>query len=354
MIHIGFRVDATNSIGGGHFWRCYNLALSLKKKNKKIFFLSRNLNKSFLKKIKKEKFYYLNLKKKIPTSMHIKEYDFLKTEFFIKKFKINVLFIDNYSIGNFFKKNIKRYLNYLIVIDDHINRSHNADLYINNNFLTCSNKKKIKKLNPKSKLFLGLKYFILNKNFYKYKSKARLRNKIKKIFVFFGSGDHSGETIKFIKAIKAFSELKIFILIGKLNKKFNKIKLLAKKNKNVRLFSDIHNKKIIPLILKSDLGFGSGGVNLIERLFLGLPSVVVSTANNQMISVKNLSKIGLIKYLGDKKKINVKKIREAIKELIVQDNLFKNFSNKVYYSSSYIKTENYLSNKLNLIISRIE
>ena len=70
----------------------------------------------------------------------------------------------------------------LIVIDDHLDRKHNCDVFINNNFMTGNSKSKIKKLNPNTLLFLGEKYFIHNKNFFRTK---KIEKKKLKRYLFF-------------------------------------------------------------------------------------------------------------------------------------------------------------------------
>ena len=72
MKKIGFLFEANYNIGGGHFWRCFNLAKILKKRKRVFYFISKDLNKSFINILKKENFNYLNINslKKIS---HIKD-----------------------------------------------------------------------------------------------------------------------------------------------------------------------------------------------------------------------------------------------------------------------------------------
>ena len=44
------------------------------------------------------------------------------------------------------------------------------------------------------------------------------------------------------------------------------------------------------LIANNDLAIGAGGVNLYERIYLGLPSIVIDVDNNQLINIKNSKK----------------------------------------------------------------
>ena len=51
-----------------------------------------------------------------------------------------------------------------------------------------------------------------------------------------------------------------------------------------------------------DLSFGAGGINLLERLFQSLPSVVICSANNQKEGLKELKDRKIIYFLGYKNK----------------------------------------------------
>ena len=80
---------------------------------------------------------------------------------------LDILITDYYKLKNIQKRTLKKYVNYLAVIDDFTDKIHSSDLFINNNFLNLQSIKKIKKLNPKSRLLLGPKYSILDKSFFK-------------------------------------------------------------------------------------------------------------------------------------------------------------------------------------------
>ena len=101
---------------------------------------------------------------------------------------------------------------------------------------------------------------------------------IKNIFVFFGTSDETNETIKLIKAVKYNKNFNFYILVGKLNKKINEIKSISQKIQNIKIYYNLTNAETLKLIKNKDLAFGSGGINLTERLFLKIPSVAICTA----------------------------------------------------------------------------
>ena len=86
------------------------------------------------------------------------------------------------------------------------------------------------------------------------------------------------------------------------------------------------------LIYKCDLGIGAGGVNLYERIFLGLPSIVISTSLNQSSNISNSKKKKLIIHMGNNNSFSVKKIKKQIFYLLDSENGYKKFSKNCYNS----------------------
>ena len=62
MKKIGLIFDSSYKTGGGHFWRCFNLAKILKKRGRSFFFISNKLKKNFINILNKEGFNYIKLK----------------------------------------------------------------------------------------------------------------------------------------------------------------------------------------------------------------------------------------------------------------------------------------------------
>ncbi len=345
MRKIGFLFDSSYIIGGGHFWRCYNLAKSLKDKKLDFFFISNNLNKNFISIIKKDKFNHLKLSQ---------INNFKKIKKIIEEKKLNIIISDFYGLSSNNKKKIRNIVDSLIVVDDHLDKKHNCDVFINNNFMDLNSKNKIKKLNPNTHLFLGQKFFIHNQKFLELKKKNKNRKNIKEVFAFFGSSDPSNETFKFIKAINKFQNLRFKILVGKLNKNYSKIKSFCKNKKNIKIFFNQTNYSTLKIMHNADFSFGSGGVNLTERLFLGIPSIVICTASNQRNALEALKKKKIIHYLGTGANTNISLIKSCMDKYLNDKNLYlklKDNTQKYYKKNMNI---NLLPKKLSLIINKIK
>jgi len=312
-MNIGFIVDASNTVGFGHWSRCLNISKILKE-NKK-YFISRNhpkiLSNLNLIKIKKRKFSVQELKKKI------------------NQFNITTLIIDNYKFKYELQRKIKKYVTKLIVIDDYLDKKYFCDILLNYSFIDSKDKFLLKKNNPKVKLALGPKYLPLNKRFFELKKNLKPREKIKKILVFFGGADKKNLTEKMIMIADYFKELKFSFILGDLYNKKKKIIKKIKNYKNIKLFYEIKNEQMANLIANNDLAIGAGGVNLYERIYLGLPSIVIDVDNNQLINIKKSKKKNLIIHL-ENKNLTVDKVITAIAQLIKNKNKFKKISMKCF------------------------
>ena len=69
---------------------------------------------------------------------------------------------------------------------------------------------------------------------------------------------------------------------------------------------------------KCDLAIGAGGSTSWERCFWGLPSIVISIADNQRPAVEALAENCMIQYLGHVGEVTPKTIRKQILELLCQ------------------------------------
>ncbi len=61
MKKIGLLFNSSHQIGGGHFWRCFNLAKILNNKNREFFFISNKLEKNFVTLLQRKKFNYIEV-----------------------------------------------------------------------------------------------------------------------------------------------------------------------------------------------------------------------------------------------------------------------------------------------------
>lgn len=337
-MNVIFRSDASSKIGAGHITRCLSLARYLRSLGHNCKFICRVQKNNLIEKIKKEKFEVFplrNSQKKQLTNNQINPYldyiDWLETNQIhdakqtikvLSKEKVDWIIVDHYSLDQSWETLLKAHTKKLMVIDDLVNRKHNCDLLLNQNL--GSLKKNYKNLVPPyCKQIHGSNYILLHQDYHLIKPKLRSFNvKINRIIVYFGNGE---ESVKYVKSvIEAFQDknlesISLDIVINTKNSNIQKIKQLISKKRNFKLYSDLPN--LAKIMSKSDLGIGAGGSTTWERCFLGLPSILIVTDNNQK-SIANSIKKKKAGLVFDSSKNLKEKIIKAVLLLRKQPKLY--------------------------------
>lgn len=324
-----FRTDSSHTIGSGHIVRCLTLAKALREKNIISSFICRDHNNNLIKKILDEKFDVYILKEKNKKKYtSLSKIDWLKdanqTINILKKEDIEWLIVDHYELDFRWEKKLRPYTKKIMVIDDLSNRKHECDILLDQN-LKHNYKNKYKNLLPKyCSKFLGTQYTLLQSEYENLHFDAPIRTgPIKRIFLYFGNTNQKDLIELFVSAFLKLNRKDITLdIVIPLNYQSTKIDKLKKNHKNIKIYKDL--KSLSTLMLKADLGIGACGINTWERCCLGLPSLVVTIADNQKLIAKELHKRGIIQWLGHKDKITFQIILDSLLNTI--DRNIKNWS----------------------------
>lgn len=76
---------------------------------------------------------------------------------------------------------------------------------------------------------------------------------------------------------------------------------------NVTIYDQVEN--MAELMGLADLSIGAGGTATWERCYLGLPSIIISVAENQISLAKGCHQVGAAYYLGPSNSISAEKIK---------------------------------------------
>ncbi len=341
MQFVAFRLDSSNIIGSGHMQRCVTLALYLKKLNIDSLFVTQKSAGSFDFIAQENGFSVINIQP-LTVSLDDAEATYKK----LHQRKIKTLIIDNYNLASdyesyFASRGIK-----VIVIDDLDNRPHNCIGLIDQNYKSDYSQAYKKHTPATCTHFLGPQFALLRPEFFRPKFLSQKINPAseQKVFVFFGSADPDGETLRFIRETAAvdLSPFQFEIIASKGNKCINEIQS-AVKNKNHKLHFSPPN--ISELMSQCSLYFGSGGSITWERIALGLNGVVVSVADNQVKGCSDLHNDNYHTYLGQASSVFYGNIIEFINQ----------FKAKTFKNNQDIKPQIENIHKIvDFIISQIE
>ena len=333
---IFFRVDSSSQIGSGHMARCLTLAKKLRIRGNTCKFICRDHHNNLIEKIRNEEFEVVTLpnsrelKSTESNKVVISDYskwigaswnnDAKQTIDVLKKEKIDWLIVDHYGLDKKWEKKLRPYTKKIMVIDDMANRNHDCDLLLDQN-LIANFKNRYQNLLPKNcSTLLGPEYALLQNKYKDLHLSAPPRiGSAKRILVYFGEADQNNFTLI---TISSFLKLKrknitLDVVINSNNPQNKKIKKLTKKNKNIKIYSDLTS--LASLILRADLAVGASGATSWERCCLGLPSIVITIADNQKPIAKELHKQGLVRWIGHYDKITNNSIYDELRNVIDQD-----------------------------------
>lgn len=293
------RTDSSNIIGTGHLYRCLNLVDYYPQHN--FYFICKMFpyNASNLVKERGYKLYYIEgVDKELELDHNswlgeewqsdldktVKQIELIKKENNINI--IDYLIVDHYGIKYEWEKNASKYVDKLFVIDDHLERKHYCHFYLNQQYEpTDKNLEIIKKfVGTEAKLYLGVNYLTVNKLFYQAAKEKKFNNKVKRINIYFGGGDHLGLTYKLCKHLisnNKYSNIQFDVIIGNCNSMKKEIIELLTNNNNFTYYPPLSYPKLIDLYLKTDLAIGAMGTSCYERFILKIPTIAIYTAENQ-------------------------------------------------------------------------
>jgi len=312
-------------MGSGHVMRCLTLAKELKKYSN-IQFICRNRKGNLINKIESEGFevFGLNgevLKDDVDELSEVywlgmtQEQDVLECTKILKKIKPDWMIVDNYGIDNYWHGRLQKYYKKLLVIDDLANRQYNCNLLLDQNFYQDKNARYKNLVSNKCKLLLGPDYALLREEFLT--KVPNLRNKsINRILVYFGGSDIKNNTLKALKGIQSCKQADIFIdVIVGLDFPYRKdILNFSSSKKNIVCFDFVEN--MAEMMSNSDLYIGSAGTTTWERCCMGLPSIVIGIAENQIKPMEAMELAGMTFFLGSEENTNSADISAALDNIL--------------------------------------
>lgn len=327
-MNVVFRVDSSVTIGTGHVMRCLTLAKQLKQRNINIYFIYRNLDGNLIDFIKNQNFTVYTLPKieliQIYNNNPFEWYkenwqkDASETLDIIRQhsFPIDLLIIDHYGLDEKWENIVKPFVKKLMVIDDLANRKHNCDVLLDQNLYINYQGRYKYLIPPHCKQLLGPNYVLLREEFIEAHYRNRIRNgEIQNILVFFGGTDPTNETEKALNALRFLNDnIKVNVVVGSSNKRKEAIHKYCNQFPNFFFHCQISN--MAELMNEADLAIGAGGTTTWERCYLGLPSISVVVADNQLEVNNAVSKFGATINLGWSQQVTSNKILNTVIDLI--------------------------------------
>jgi spore coat polysaccharide biosynthesis predicted glycosyltransferase SpsG len=205
-----------------------------------------------------------------------------------------------------------------MVIDDYNHLSYyQADILLNQNI----NAPELKySCSENTVQLLGCKYVMLRREFLQYRDlKREIPDKARNIFVTMGGADPDNVTLKVLKAIYLLNEpdIEVKVIVGPSNPHLEVLKSELKDyDLPVSLIFSPPPEKMPEFMAWADMAVTAGGSTCWELAFMGVPSLIITVAENQEGIGEGLEKVGAARNLGWFFKIDVNGLKDEMSTLI--------------------------------------
>ena len=202
----------------------------------------------------------------------------------------------------------------LLAIDDLADRPHQADLLLDQNFVGAEPEQRYTGLLPEQcRTFLGPHYALLGSEYARLHALVPDRTELQRVLVFFGGVDLDNLTGRALQALMTpeFAHVAVDVVLGHQSPHREVVAEMVTRRPLCNLHDSLPS--LAGLIARADLAIGACGSTAWERACLGLPTLVVALAANQLPFAEALDEAGYLSFLGDAAKVDVGQLVDALK-----------------------------------------
>lgn len=227
---------------------------------------------------------------------------------------VDWLVVDHYALDSRWERGMRTVARQIMVIDDLANRPHDADLLLDQNLVPKCESRYHGLVPDDCRCLLGPLYAMLHHSFADQACRATVRRNVRRLLLFFGGGDQENLTGRALRELKSLS-VPGDVVIGSSNPHHAAIEQLCHEQPG-RWMLHVQTNRMSDLMLKADLMLGTGGTAHWERCLLGLPSITVASASNQIATTEMLASLGACHYLGRSETLADGAFRAAVEQLM--------------------------------------
>ena len=314
-MNVIIRTDASTRIGLGHLVRCRTLAAALRDQGATVRFICRAHPGHQIAALRPDGFDVTALP--APPDQEAADGDYAawlgvpqdqdaaETVGTLSAPRPDWLIVDHYGLDATWELALRPHVDRILVIDDLANRRHDGDLLLDQNYAPAGANRYQDLLPSGTRTLLGPAYALLRPEYAQHRQTLHPRDgQVRRVLVFFGGSDPHNLSGLALSALSdpALAHLEVDLVIGANHPQREALTVQAAARPGTR----VHGPRphLADLMAAADLAIGAGGATTWERCCLGLPSLVVSDADNQRPATSALAADGLIRYLGHQDEVD--------------------------------------------------
>jgi UDP-2,4-diacetamido-2,4,6-trideoxy-beta-L-altropyranose hydrolase len=303
---VAIRADASAEIGTGHVMRCLTLAHTLRARGAAVMFICRQYTGHLCDEIKASGFAVHRLPLIDMPRENDWELDAAESRRALELIgqQVDLLVVDHYGLASSWERALRPLTRRILVIDDLADRAHDCDVLLDPNLHDSPETRYVGLVAAATRVFVGPQYALLRPEFDRVVPRRRACG-LKHMLIFFGGADSSNEALKLVQALTVLAERapRTVMVLGAINAHVQEVRRSALGLDRVRLI--VTTTDMARLMDEADLAVGTCGGAAWERCLLGLPALVVVSAENQRDDARILHSLGAVRNLGDASEVSV-------------------------------------------------
>lgn len=331
-MNVFVRTDASPRTGTGHLMRCLALARALQQRGAKVSFLMREVPAALAETIEGLGFNLFRLPEGSPREAGWLgvpwDADALQTAAALKaQGNADWLVIDHYGIDYRWEERVQTTSCRILVIDDLAQVRHSCDVLLNQNLLADA-QARYRSLVPETcRLLTGPRFALLREEFHACRASLhRNFDQVRNLLVFLGGADPDGVSLRILNVLDAMRprEFKVTVVVGAASPHCAAVERAYAGRAGFQVI--IQSSNMAQLMSAADLAIGAGGVSAWERCCLGLPSIVIAIAENQVEVSKAAAAAGAFLYVGSSADISDDELVATLKVMVGNGSLRRSLS----------------------------
>lgn len=333
------RADAGKEMGTGHVMRCLALAQAWQAFGGSAVFLMAQSTPAVRARLAAERCYVVCVSM-LPGSLE----DSSQTSEFACRYDADWVVIDGYSFGAEYHEALRRRGYRVLCLDDAGELDYYAaDIVLNQNLQ--ANQNWYHRRSSTTQVFLGPRFCLLRREFLRWRGWQRnIPASAHNALVTLG-GTPSAETG--IRIIHALSLVRIagFQAVFAVGGSSSETALLERYAANSAAKITIHKdvRDMAALMASADLAISAAGSTCWELCFLGLPSVLLDIAANQVPVAQALHREGCTVYLGNAHAIGSADLARAVEEISTSQEQRRSLSSRSQQLADGLEAERVIS-----------
>jgi len=303
--HVILRADASSAIGTGHVVRCLTLGAELQRRGWDVRLASRALPSGLAASARSAGIEPIALPGDLPLDDEPAVLATMVTGPSV------LVVVDHYGIGAAWQRAARAWADRVMAIDDLADRAQAVDLLLNQN-LGAGRARYAAFVPLGTRVLAGPRYALVRPEFAAARARSRQRDgSIRRTLIFMSGTDPDDVTLKAATAA-AVLDVPVDVVVGG---GYPHLAALRDRVAGRSFAIHVDTRDMAELMERADLAIGAPGSASWERCTLGLPTVLVDLADNQVEGGRRLAERGAAIDLGRSETVGIADLEGALMEL---------------------------------------